>query len=61
MYRYIMMIMKVYQDKIDKIDLEIVSFRSKIKKKLHFNNKMQINVEIKRLDQKKNELVEGLR
>lgn len=47
-------------EKIEQIDYKILSMRSRIKNEVHFNKKMQMNVEIKQLEQKKNELVEGL-
>lgn len=48
-------------EKIEQIDYEILSMRSRIKNEVHFNKKMQMNVEIKRLEQIKQELLEGLR
>lgn len=52
---------KAIQNKIEKIDLEIVGLRSKMKKELHFNNKIKINVELKRLSDRKDILVNSLK
>jgi hypothetical protein len=47
--------------KIEQFDNDILQLRSKIKNEVHFNKKMQMNVEIKRLEQIKQESLEGLR
>ena len=39
--------------KIEEIEQEIVSLRAKLKKESQFNRKMELNIEIKRLEQKK--------
>ena len=45
--------------KIEAIEQEIVSLRSKLKKESQFNRKMELNIEIKRLEQNKNKLLGG--
>ena len=45
--------------KIEDIEQEIVSLRSKLKKESQFNRKMELNIEIKRLEQNKNKLLGG--
>lgn len=45
--------------KIEKLELEITSLRAKLKKESQFNRKMEMNIEIKRLEQKKNKLLGG--
>lgn len=44
---------------IESIEQEIVSLRSKLKKETQFNRKMELNIEIKRLEQNKNKLLGG--
>ena len=44
---------------IEAIEQEIVSLRSKLKKETQFNRKMELNIEIKRLEQNKNKLIGG--
>ena len=44
---------------IEDIEQEITSLRAKLKKESQFNRKMELNIEIKRLEQKKNTLVGG--
>jgi len=44
---------------IETIEQEIVSLRSKLKKESQFNRKMELNIEIKRLERSKNKLLGG--
>ncbi|MCK9443484.1 MAG: DUF4391 domain-containing protein [Tissierellaceae bacterium] len=44
---------------IDTIGQEITSLRSRLKKESQFNRKMELNVEIKKLEQSKNKLLGG--
>lgn len=45
--------------KIDEIDIQVTSLRSKMKKENQFNRKMEFNIEIKKLEQEKNRLLGG--
>ena len=45
--------------KIEEIEQEITSLRAKLKKESQFNRKMELNIEIKRLEQSKNKLLGG--
>ena len=45
--------------KIEDIEQRITSLRSKLKKETQFNRKMELNIEIKRLEQSKNKLLGG--
>ena len=45
--------------KIEDIEQEITSLRARLKKESHFNRKMELNIEIKRLEQNKNKLLGG--
>lgn len=45
--------------KILDIEQEIISLRSRLKKEIQFNRKMELNVEIKKLEQSKNKLLGG--
>jgi hypothetical protein len=45
--------------KIEDIEQKIISLRSKFKKETQFNRKMELNIEIKRLEQSKNKLLGG--
>ncbi|MDE4541244.1 DUF4391 domain-containing protein [Thermoanaerobacterium sp. R66] len=45
--------------KIEDIEQKIISLRSKLKKETQFNCKMELNIEIKRLEQSKNKLLGG--
>lgn len=45
---------------LEEIDKEIVSLRARLKKEVQFNRKMELNLEIKRLEQNKNTLPEGV-
>ena len=45
--------------KIEDIEQEITSLRAKLKKESQFNRKMELNIEIKRLEQNKNKLLGG--
>lgn len=45
--------------KIEDIEQRIISLRSKLKKENQFNRKMELNIEIKRLEQNKNKLLGG--
>lgn len=47
--------------KIEEIEQKIISLRSKLKKESQFNRKMELNIEIKRLEQSKNKLLGGYR
>ena len=47
--------------KIEEIERRITSLRSKLKKETQFNRKMELNIEIKRLEQNKNKLLGGNR
>ena len=44
---------------IEKIEEQIISLRAKLKKETQFNRKMELNIEIKRLEQDKNKLTGG--
>lgn len=44
---------------IEDIEKEITSLRAKLKKETQFNRKMELNIEIKRLEQNKNKLLGG--
>ena len=44
---------------IEDIEQEITSLRAKLKKESQFNRKMELNIEIKRLEQNKNKLLGG--
>lgn len=46
---------------IEDIEQEITSLRAKLKKESQFNRKMELNIEIKRLEQNKNKLLGGYR
>jgi hypothetical protein len=46
--------------KIEDIERRIASLRSKLKKETQFNRKMELNIEIKKLNNKKNELIGGV-
>ncbi len=43
--------------KIQELDSKIASLKSKIKKETQFNKRMELNIEIKKLEQKKKEIV----
>lgn len=45
--------------KIEDIEQEIVSLRSKLKKENQFNRKMELNIKIKKLERSKNKLLGG--
>jgi len=45
--------------KIEDIEQRIISLRSKLNKETQFNRKMELNIEIKRLEQSKNKLLGG--
>jgi hypothetical protein len=45
--------------KIEDIEQKIASLRSKLKRESQFNRKMELNIEIKKLEQRKNELLGG--
>jgi hypothetical protein len=45
--------------KIEDIEQRIANLRSKLKKETQFNRKMELNIEIKRLEQSKNKLLGG--
>ncbi|KXZ40184.1 protein of unknown function [Alkalithermobacter thermoalcaliphilus JW-YL-7 = DSM 7308] len=45
--------------KIEEIEQKTISLRSKLKKETQFNRKMELNIEIKRLEQNKNKLLGG--
>ena len=45
--------------KIEDIEQKIASLRSKLKRESQFNRKMELNIEIKRLEQNKNKLLGG--
>jgi len=45
--------------KIEDIEQRIATLRSKLKKESQFNRKMELNIEIKRLEQRKNKLLGG--
>lgn len=47
--------------KIEDIEQRIANLRSKLKKEPQFNRKMELNIEIKRLEQNKNKLLGGYR
>lgn len=51
---------KKLTDKIESLNLEVSSLKDKIKKETQFNKKMDINIRIKRLEAKKNELIKEL-
>ena len=43
--------------KLEEIEGQITSLRAKLKKESQFNRKMELNIEIKRLEQNKNKLL----
>jgi len=43
---------------IETIEQEIISFKAKLKKETQFNRRMELGIEIKRLEMKKNKIVE---
>ena len=45
--------------KIEDIEQRIISLRSKLNKETQFNRRMELNIEIKRLEQSKNKLLGG--
>jgi len=45
--------------KIEEIEQKINSLRSKFKKETQFNRRMELNIEIKRLEQRKTEMLGG--
>ena len=45
--------------KIEDIEQRIANLRSKLKKESQFNRKMELNIEIKKLEQRKNKLLGG--
>ncbi|MHB8128963.1 MAG: DUF4391 domain-containing protein [Mobilitalea sp.] len=45
---------------IEKIDIEISTLRSKLKKENQFNRRMELNIEIKSLEKEKNNLLGGI-
>lgn len=45
--------------KLEEIEGQITSLRAKLKKETQFNRKMELNIEIKRLEQNKNKLLGG--
>lgn len=47
--------------KIEQIDFEILSLRGRIRKEVHFNKKMQMNIEIKRLEDIKSTQIEMIK
>ena len=47
--------------RIEQVDNDILSLRSRIKNEVHFNKKMQMNVQIRKLEQRKQESLEELR
>jgi hypothetical protein len=53
-------IIKGLQQKIEATENEIATLRSKLKKEVHFNRKMDLNIAIKRLEQKKQKLIDEL-
>ena len=44
---------------IEDIEQEITSLRAKLKKESQFNRRMELNIEIKKLEQNKNKLLGG--
>lgn len=45
--------------KIEDIEQEIISLRSRLKKETQFNRRMELNIQIKKLEQSKNKLLGG--
>ncbi len=45
--------------KLEEIENQITTLRAKIKKETQFNKRIEINIEIKKLEQKKKEILEG--
>ena len=50
---------RILSNKMEEIEEQIISLRSRLKKESQFNRKMEMNIEIKRLEQKKNKLLGG--
>ena len=50
---------RVLSTQIEEIEGQITSLRAKLKKESQFNRKMELNIEIKRLEQNKNKLLGG--
>ncbi|MBV1818129.1 DUF4391 domain-containing protein [Clostridium cochlearium] len=51
---------KNINDKINSLDTEILNLKSKIKKEIHFNRKVEMNIHIKKLEGKKQSLIDKL-
>lgn len=52
--------LKKITDKIESLSLEISSLKDKLKKESQFNRKMDLNIKIKKMEIKKNELIKRL-
>ncbi len=50
---------RILSSRIEEIEGQIISLRAKLKKENQFNRKMDLNIEIKRLEQNKNKLLGG--
>lgn len=46
-------------NELNELDFEINSLRAKVKKEIQFNKKMELNVEIKKLEKRRNALIGG--
>jgi hypothetical protein len=53
--------LKLITDEIEEIEKQILSLRSNLKKEKHFNKKMKLNIEIKKIEEKKVKLIEKLK
>ena len=51
---------KAIADEIEKLDVRILKLRSKIKHEVHFNKKIEMNIEIKKMGNKKENLIQSL-
>src|SRR6056297_553074 len=52
---------KILKDKIDSLEAKIIELKNSIKKEKHFNKKMKMNVEIKKQEDKKKQLINELK
>lgn len=52
---------KELTEKINNIEAEIIDLRNKLKKENHFNKKIQININIKKLEEQRNNIIKELK
>ena len=51
---------KAIVDEIEKLDVRILKFKSKIKHEVQFNKKVEMNIEINKSETRKKHLIQGL-